>query len=62
MEVLAELELAADLEHVWDVAEIGRYGVMGSPALVVNDKVLSVGIVPTKVKIKSWLVEAAGKK
>ena len=57
MVVLAEMNLAADLEHVRDIKEIGRYGVMGTPALVINGKVMCVGKVPTKEKIKEWLSE-----
>lgn len=40
---LAELGLAADVEHVRDVARIGEYGVLGTPALVVNGEVKSIG-------------------
>jgi len=57
MEVLAEMSLSADLEHVRDIKEIGRYGVMGTPALVINGKVVCVGTVPAKEKIKEWLSE-----
>jgi small redox-active disulfide protein 2 len=57
MEVLAEMNLAADLEHVRDIKEIGRYGVMGTPALVINGKIMCVGTVPTGEKIKEWLKE-----
>jgi small redox-active disulfide protein 2 len=57
MEVLAEMNLSADLEHVRDVKEIGRYGVMGTPALVIHGKVMCVGTVPTKEKIKEWFRE-----
>ena len=60
MEVMAEIDLAADLEHVRDIKEIGKYGVMGMPALVINGKVLSVGRVPSKAKLKEWLEEAQG--
>lgn len=57
MEVLAEMDLSADLEHVRDIKEIGRYGVMGTPALIINGKVVCVGTVPAKEKIKEWLSE-----
>ena len=57
MEVLADMNVAADLEHVRDIMEIGRYGVMGTPALVINGKIMCVGTVPTKEKIKEWLSE-----
>ncbi|MBC2693760.1 MAG: thioredoxin family protein [Desulfobacteraceae bacterium] len=57
MELLSEMNLLADMEHVTDVKEIGKYGVMGTPALVINGKVMSVGKVPAKEKIKEWLSE-----
>ena len=59
MEVMAEMKLAGAVEHVRDIKEIASYGVMGTPALVVNGKVVSVGKVPSKAKIKKWLTEFA---
>jgi small redox-active disulfide protein 2 len=55
MEVLSEMKILADMEHVKDIKEIGKYGVMGTPALIINEKVMSVGKVPTKEKLKEWL-------
>jgi hypothetical protein len=60
MQVMAEINLIADIEHVRDIKEIGKYGVMGSPALLINGKVKSVGKVPPKNKLKEWLTEAQG--
>lgn len=57
MEVMAEMKLPADLRHVRDITEISKYGVMGTPALVINGKIVSVGTVPSKAKIKEWLNE-----
>ena len=59
MSVMTELKLVGDIEHVTDIVEIGEYGVMGTPALVINGKVKSVGSVPPKGKLKVWLQEAA---
>ncbi len=59
MELLAEMNLPADLEHVTDIAEIGKTGVMGTPALMINNTVVSVGTVPPKDKIRKWLEQAA---
>jgi len=56
--VMAEMGMAADLEHVTDIAEIGSHGVMGTPALVINREVKAVGSVPPKPKLKRWLQEA----
>ena len=60
MEVMAEMDLAGDLEHVRDIKEIGKYGVMGTPALIINGTVKAVGRVPPKNRIKRWLEEATG--
>ena len=60
MSVIAECGIQADLAHVRDPAEIARYGVMGSPALVVGSEVKAVGTVPPKAKLKAWFEEAAG--
>ena len=61
MEVMAELNLPADLDHVRDVKEIACYGVMGNPALVINGKVVAVGRVPSKNQLKEWLRTASKK-
>jgi small redox-active disulfide protein 2 len=60
--LMAEMGMAADLEHVTDIAEIGSYGVMGTPALVINREVKAVGSVPPKPKLKQWLQEAFAQK
>jgi len=50
MAVLAENNIDAELEHLSDPASIVRFGVMGTPALVINGKVKIVGSVPTRTK------------
>jgi len=61
MAALAELNLAADFDHVEDIQEIAAYRIMGTPALVINGKVKSVGRVPPRKQIIEWLKEAQGR-
>jgi len=61
MEAVSELDLPAGIDHVRDIQEIGKYGVMGSPALVINGKVKAVGRVPMKSELRKWLGEAKNK-
>jgi small redox-active disulfide protein 2 len=61
MEAVSELDLPADIDHVKDIREIGKYGVLGSPALVINSKVKAVGRVPMRSEIRKWLNEAKNK-
>lgn len=42
-QALKELDLDYAVGHVTDFAEIASYGVMSTPALVVNGKVVSAG-------------------
>jgi small redox-active disulfide protein 2 len=57
MEVLSEMNLTADLEHVRDVEEIAKYNVKGTPALIINGKVICSGRIPSKNVIRKWLEE-----
>jgi hypothetical protein len=57
-EVMAEMELPGELIHISDFKEIARFGIMGVPALVINDKVVCVGAAPHRNKIKEWLMDA----
>jgi len=57
MSVLAELNIMADVQHITDIKEIGGYGVMGAPALVINGKVKSVGRIPSRNELAAWLKE-----
>ena len=57
-DVMAQMNVPGEMLHVSDVREIGKYGVMGAPALVINKKVVSVGTTPDKKKIREWLEEA----
>ncbi len=42
------------LEKITDIAQIMAYGVMTTPAVVVNEKLAHVGSVPDKKTILSW--------
>jgi Thioredoxin domain len=57
-EVMADMNLAGELFHVTDFREIEQYGILGVPALVINEKVCSVGTMPHRKQIRQWLTEA----
>ena len=56
-EALAELHLPGDLSHVTDPAEIAKFGVLGVPALVINGRIVCVGTVPDRNRIRQWLID-----
>jgi len=54
-EAAAEIGINAQIEKITDTLEIAGYGVFGTPAIVINGEVKSVGKVPKKEQVKSWL-------
>ncbi len=54
-DAVAEAGIAANIEKVSDIMQIAKYGVFGTPAVVVDGKVKSVGKIPKKEEILAWL-------
>jgi len=54
-EAVDDLGLSADFEKVTDPGEIASWGVMSTPALVVDDEVVLSGRVPTSDDLKQLL-------
>ncbi|OGY41939.1 MAG: redox-active disulfide protein 2 [Candidatus Buchananbacteria bacterium RBG_13_36_9] len=54
-EAIKELNLDAKIEKVTDITAIMNYGIMSTPALVADEKVLSYGRIPDVEEIKTWL-------
>jgi small redox-active disulfide protein 2 len=54
-EAVAETGIDATVEKVTDIMEIAGYGVFGTPSVVIDGEVKSVGKIPTKEDVKAWL-------
>lgn len=52
---IEEAGVNAELEKVEDIDGIMSYGVMMTPALVIDEKVVSSGKLPKLAKIVEWL-------
>lgn len=57
---LIELNMDTAIEHVTDFTQIATYGVMSTPALVVDGKVVSYGKVLKKEEVKKLLQRSRG--
>nr|MBF0223171.1 thioredoxin family protein [Desulfobulbaceae bacterium] len=57
IEIMNDMGIAADVFQVHDLDEIGRFGVMQTPALLINGTVKCAGRLPTRAKIEEWLRE-----
>ena len=56
-DAVSEAGVAADIEKVTDVMKIADYGVFGTPAVVVNGEVKSVGKIPKKEEVLAWFIK-----
>jgi small redox-active disulfide protein 2 len=56
--IVDEMALEAVVRKVTDYAEITRYDILSTPGLVVNEKVVCSGRIPTKAEVTTWLVDA----
>ena len=56
-EVVNELNIAAKIVKITDIMEIMQYDVMSTPAIVVDEKVMFKGKVPSKNEVKAIIVD-----
>ena len=54
-EAVAEVGVEAQILKVTDTMEIAGYGVFGTPAVVIDGDVKSVGKIPQKIDVIGWL-------
>ncbi len=57
IDVLAEMNFAADVQKITDLKKIAEYKVFITPAFVINGKVKCSGKIPAKSEIKKWIEE-----
>ena len=49
----------AQVEKVTDPAAIGEYRILATPGLVINEKVVSAGRIPTAAEVTAWVANAS---
>ena len=54
-EAVSEAGITANIEKVTDIMEIAGYGVFGTPSVIIDGEVKSVGKIPNKEEIKTWI-------
>lgn len=53
--VVSNLGIEAQIDHVTDYADIMKYPILSTPGLVINEKVVSSGRIPSESEITDWL-------
>ena len=54
-EIAAEKGVDVELEKIEDIGQIMSFGVMSTPGVVIDDKVVHAGGVPDRKSIQEWL-------
>ena len=56
--VITDMGIEAEVIKVTDYAEIMAYNIMSTPGLVINEKIVSTGRIPTSAEVTTWLTNA----
>lgn len=59
---VASLALEAQVIKITDYNEIHKYPILATPGLVVNEKVVCAGRIPSEAEVTTWLVNAGMEK
>ena len=60
-QAIDQLGIQADVIKVTEYPEIMAYNIMSTPGLVINEKVVSTGRIPSAAEITTWLANALEK-
>ena len=60
-EAITELTVEAEITKVEEIADIMKYNVMLTPALVIDGEIKTAGKIPTKPEIINWITTKLAK-
>jgi small redox-active disulfide protein 2 len=60
-EAIKDLGVSAEIEHVTDIKKIMEYPILTTPGLVIDEKLVVSGRVPTKAEMTTFITTALAK-
>ena len=55
---VTHLGIETQIEKVTEYAEIMKYPILSTPGLVINEKLVASGRIPSQAEITTWIVDA----
>jgi small redox-active disulfide protein 2 len=57
-QAVAQMAMEAEFFKITDYGQIMAYPILSTPGLVINEKVVCSGRIPTEAEVSSWLADA----
>ena len=57
-QAIMNMGLEAEVIKVTDYAEMMQYNLVSTPGLVINEKLVSAGRIPTEAQVTTWLTDS----
>ena len=56
--IITDMSLEAEVVKVTDYNDITAYNILSTPGLVINEKVVSYGCIPSPAEVTTWITNA----
>jgi len=56
--IITDMNIEAQVIKVTDYNDITAYNILSTPGLVINEKVVSYGRIPTPAEVTTWVADA----
>ena len=57
-QIVTDMQIEAQIVKVTEYPDIMKYPILSTPGLVVNEKLVSSGRIPTPAEVTTWLTDA----